>query len=60
MGVFHVFKIVQMVPNRATHHKYEPYVIQNVSTGVCKEHSFERHSQLQIFECHFVKKNSII
>ena len=22
MGVFHVFKIVQMVPNRATHHKY--------------------------------------
>ena len=23
MGVFRVFKIVQMVPNRATHHKYE-------------------------------------
>ena len=22
MGVFHVFKIVQMVPNRATRHKY--------------------------------------
>ena len=22
MGVFHVFKIVQMVPNRATHHRY--------------------------------------
>ena len=46
-----------MVPNRATHHKYETYVIQNVSTEVCKEHSFERPSQLQIFEYHFVKKN---
>ena len=22
MGVFHVFKFVQMVPNRATHHVY--------------------------------------
>ena len=22
MGVFHVFWIVQMVPNRATHHRY--------------------------------------
>ena len=26
MGVFHVFKIVQMVPNRATHHNYEEKV----------------------------------
>ena len=23
MGVFHVFQIVQMVPNRTTHHKYD-------------------------------------
>ena len=23
MGVFHVFKIVQMLPNRATHHIYD-------------------------------------
>ena len=23
MGVFHAFQIVQMVPNRATHHIYE-------------------------------------
>ena len=23
MGVFHVFKIVQMVPNRATHHIHQ-------------------------------------
>ena len=22
MGVFHIFKILQMVPNRAMHHKY--------------------------------------
>ena len=24
MGVFHVFKIVQMLPNRATHHMFTP------------------------------------
>ena len=26
MGVFHVFKIVQMVPNRATHHIYKDFL----------------------------------
>ena len=27
MGVFHVFQIVQMVPNRATHHIVEDVLI---------------------------------
>ena len=28
MCAFHVFKIIQMVPNRATHHNYENLIAQ--------------------------------
>ena len=39
MGVFHVFKIVQMVPNRTKHHKFvdisgKKRVITNVLTVI--------------------------
>ena len=32
MGVFHVFQIVQMVPNRATHHIFQKYLHRVVLT----------------------------
>ena len=35
MGVFHVFKIVQMVPNRATHHIFA--IVDVMETPKCFE-----------------------
>ena len=36
MGVFHVFWIVQMVPNRATHHSVIPGMYQQTWYCECK------------------------
>ena len=36
MGVFHVFKIVQMVQNRAMHHIYAHFLIDLHDIGIFK------------------------
>ena len=42
MRVFHVFKIVQMVPNRATHHKYHLKTPEKLwFSGVFREYKME-------------------
>ena len=50
MGVFHVFKIVQMVPNRATHHLL---VISSVK-------ECEIHNDLFLFPVNLSCTNTII
>ena len=46
MGFFHVFYIIQMVPNRATHHNYETYLSVTVFNNI----SLEKFLQIVIKE----------
>ena len=53
MGVFHVFQIVQMLPNRATHHKYDCLL-----SGVVFPPTSTKQFEIHIFDKNIHRSNT--